>query len=382
MVVDSTDRSRLDSFIPPWSRLSGKAWVAILIIVASGYLALTGLDNTYLWDDEARTAIVAKNFLTTGQLTLWDGRNLLAYRRGGGMKPGLKVLYMSLHYPVTALSFRLFGVSTWAARFPFAIAGLATLFVFALILKEEFGTQSWLWVYALGFLALSVTFLLFIRQSRYYALSLLFSSFSYYVYRRCLRTRHIGWFILLAISSIALFYSNFLVGGAFLTSLGILHLVFHREDFSIKEWAKLALAVTIFASATVPYVLINKAWRHGQALGPHQPWLERKLTLLWWYLRDVDRMYVLPWGVLALLVLLTLLRRERKLLRVALEWTTLGLVNIIVVALLSRQATIKPTHAEVRFLIASLPFFAGLTGILLWLIHKWKKPLVLFGVRA
>ena len=40
--------------------------MAVLILVASGYLTLTGLDNAYFWDDEARTAIIAKNFLTSG----------------------------------------------------------------------------------------------------------------------------------------------------------------------------------------------------------------------------------------------------------------------------------------------------------------------------
>ncbi len=66
MVVDSTDRSRLDSFIPPWSRLSGKAWMAVLILVVSGYLTLTGLDNAYFWDDEARTAIIRSHTHNSG----------------------------------------------------------------------------------------------------------------------------------------------------------------------------------------------------------------------------------------------------------------------------------------------------------------------------
>lgn len=380
----SRNQQRIESATPPRLIISPKVWVAVFVFVASGYLTLTGLDNPSFWDDEARTAIVAKNFLASGQLTLWDGRNLLAYRRGAGMEPGLKVHYFSLHYPVTALSFRLFGVSTWAARFPFAIAGLATLFVFAMILREEFGTQSWLWVYSLGVLAFSVTFLLHIRQSRYYALSLLFSSFSYYLYRRCLRTRHIGWFILLAISSIALLYSNFLVGGAFLLSLGILHLVFHRSDFSIKDWAKAALAVTIFASATVPYVLINKTWRHGRVPGPYQPWLERKLTLLWWNLREVNVISALPWMILALLALALILHRQRKLTRIALEWATLGIGNVVVLALVSHQPAVTPAIADIRFLVASLPFFAGLQGILLWLVHQWKKPvgILMFVVLA
>jgi hypothetical protein len=135
------------------------------------------------------------------------------------------------------------------------------------------------------------------------------------------------------------------------------------------------MAVGMFASITVPYAINHRIWYRPVLVRLPEPMIARKLMLLWWHLRDIDRMYLLPWGVLALLVLLTLLRRERKLLRVALEWATLGIVNVVVIALVSYQSTINPTHAEARFFIASLPFFAGLTGILLWLIHKWKKPL-------
>ncbi|MDA2916238.1 glycosyltransferase family 39 protein [Nitrospinae bacterium AH_259_B05_G02_I21] len=356
--------------------MSGKAWVAVLILVASGYLTFTGLDNTYFWDDEAEMGIVARNFLSTGQLTAWDGRNLFAPRNGKTLTRELTVNEPPLSSLVTALSFRLLGISTWAARFPFAIAGLATLFVFAMILREEFGTQSWLWVYALGSLALSVTFLLFIRQCRYYALSLLFSSLTYYAYRKCLATRHLLWFIIVGISSILLFFSNYLVGGAFLGSLTILHLVFHRKSFSIIDWGKMALSVTIFAGATVPYGVTHSIWyRPAQIMGPPEPWLARKLTVLWWNLIDIDRISALPWVTVVLLTFLLILRRERKLGRITLEWAIVGLGNVIIVALTSPQPTNVPTVADVRYLIASLPFFAGFTGVFIWLLHQWKKPL-------
>ncbi|KKK50595.1 hypothetical protein LCGC14_3123450, partial [marine sediment metagenome] len=256
--MESWNRQRFQSVISPQLTASGKAWVAVLILVASSYLALTGLDSTYFWDDEARTAINAKNFLASGQLTGWDGRNLIAYKNGALLDRELKVINPALDNLVTALSFRVFGVSTWAARFPFAIAGLTTLLVFALILREEFGTESWLWVYALGSLALSVAFLLFIRQCRYYALALMFSSLAYYAYRKCLATRHLLWFIIVGISSILLFFSNYLVGGAFLVSLAILHLVFPLRDFSVKDWGKMAMAVGMFASITVPYAINHR----------------------------------------------------------------------------------------------------------------------------
>jgi hypothetical protein len=378
MMRTSNYKGRLESFIPPRLKVSGKAWVAIFLFVAFGYLTFTGLDRAYFWDDEATVSILAKNFLSTGKQTAWDGRNLYAYRNGTTLSSELIAEEPPLDILVTALSFRIFGISTWAARFPFAIAGLLTLLVFALILKEEFGTQSWLWIYALGTLALSVTFLLYIRQCRYFALSLLFSSLAYYAYRKCLATRHLLWFIIVGISSILLFFSNYLVGGAFLVSLAILHLVFHLRDFSVKDWGKMAMAVGMFASITVPYAINHRIWyRPSNFLRRPEPWLERKLTLQWLNLRDIDMMNALPWVVLALLALMLILRPERKLRRVTLEWALLGLGNVVIVALVSPQPTYNVIFADVRYLVASLPFFAGLTGILLWLIHQWKKPLAL-----
>ena len=320
---------------------------------------------------------MAKNYLATGQFSAWDGRNLFAYRNGMTLTRQLTVNEPPLSFLLTALSFRLFGVSTWAARFPFALAGMVTLLIFALVLREDVGTESWLWIYALGVLAFSVTFLLYIRQCRYFALSLLFSSLTYYAYRKCLSTKHIVWFIFVGFSSILLFFSNYLLGGAFLVSLTILHLMFNLKDFTIKDWGKVGIAVTMFASATLPYTIIHRIWdRPAATYGQPESLLTRKLTLLWWYFREVNQTSALPWMILAMVALILFLRKEKKLIRISLEWATLGLGNIIVIALVSLQPTNIPmTIADTRYIIASLPFFAGLTGVILWLLHKWKKPL-------
>ena len=36
----------------------------------------------YFWDDEANTAIYARNLLKTGELNAFDGRNLIGYSNG------------------------------------------------------------------------------------------------------------------------------------------------------------------------------------------------------------------------------------------------------------------------------------------------------------
>jgi len=138
--------------------------IATLIFVSCAYLSFAGLDNTYFWDDEAQTGIIGRNLLSTGRLTGWDGRNLLAVRNGTILDKNLRFTYPPLPFLMTATSFLAFGPSTWAGRLPFVIAGLTGLAIFAFVLRYDFGKDQWLWVYALGVLAFSVVFLLHIRD--------------------------------------------------------------------------------------------------------------------------------------------------------------------------------------------------------------------------
>jgi hypothetical protein len=118
------------------------------VLAASAVLGLLRLDNTYFWDDEALVGIVSKNLLATGRLTGWDGRNLLAYRDGTALDANLRPINAPLDFYVAAGSFWLLGPTTWAGRFPFVLAGLASLIVFADLLRRHFGRRSSLWMYA------------------------------------------------------------------------------------------------------------------------------------------------------------------------------------------------------------------------------------------
>ena len=53
--------------------------VAAAVLVC-GALAAVGLGDDAFWDDEANTAIFARNLLATGELSGWDGTNLIGYR--------------------------------------------------------------------------------------------------------------------------------------------------------------------------------------------------------------------------------------------------------------------------------------------------------------
>jgi len=183
--------------------------VFLCLLVVSSYLTLTGLDNAAFWDDEAQTAIFARNLLTHGELTGWDGRNLYTYRNGSLLNDELNIINPPLDILVCALSFRIFGPSTWSGRIFFALMGLLSFVIFALALKLDFHPTRWQWFFSLSAFMLSPVCLLFFRQTRYYPLVLFFSLAAFYAYRRSVTTGRWGYVLALALSSLFLFYTHF-----------------------------------------------------------------------------------------------------------------------------------------------------------------------------
>jgi hypothetical protein len=336
--------------------------VTVFVLITAGCLALTYLDLTYFWDDEAFVGIMAKNFLKTGTLTAWDGRNLAAYVDGHELTNDLISINPPLDNLVAAVSFRIFGASSWAGRLPFALFGLASIIMFSLILRQDTEKDPWLWFYVLGSYAYSLGFLLNVRQCRYYALSLFFSLLTLFLYRQCVDRKNVLYFISLAVSAVLLFYSNFLVAFAFLCSIGLLHLLFYRNRFQLNDWLKVGLGIGIFALLTVPYMFYIRIWAHSDYSGIGGiPLVLRNL----WYQNAIGR---LPWPVVPALVYFMISDRKagNGKHRLILHWAVLSVCNIVLISLLSNLSAF---FAE-RYLIMSLPLLTGLTGICLRYVHK------------
>lgn len=347
--------------------------IIIFILILSAYLSLKNLDAAYFWDDEAQTGIIARNFLNTGTLTGWDGRNLLALRSGTLLDENLCIINPPLSFWVCAASFKIFGISMWAGRFPFVLAGLASLIVVMLLLKVCFGEDKWLWFYALGMLAASPVFLLNIRQCRYYAVTMLFSLLTFYFYQLCLIKKRFYYFLLLSLSAVLLFYSNFLLCITFLFSLIVYHFLFHRSDFHTKEWRNMVISMGIFLVAAVPYTILHKIWYRPDIV-PVGSWYKYKLTLLWWNFRDLNLITIMPWTVFICLVnLLIYFRRRDETVKPLFRWLVFGLTNVFFTAILSPQTVDKLTFVDARYLIVSVPFLLVSVGIFLYLVSRLNR---------
>src|SRR5207248_10029835 len=94
-----------------------------------------------------------------------------------------------LQYYVTGVSFVIFGKHAFSARLPFPIAGWLTVLVaYRLILQST--ASRWAGFCTASILVSSVQFLLYCRQCRYYALSMLLALLLLWIFLQMKSARH------------------------------------------------------------------------------------------------------------------------------------------------------------------------------------------------
>ena len=137
-----------------------------IAIAVAGVLALTGITANKLWDDEANTAIFAQNLLETGQLSAWNGTNLIGYRDGAELDENLVNVFMPpLQYWLAAVGITFFGGDELGLRVLFVLSGLLCMIALALFARGMLGDR-FPWYLPLWLTALSPAFLLNIRNCR------------------------------------------------------------------------------------------------------------------------------------------------------------------------------------------------------------------------
>jgi 4-amino-4-deoxy-L-arabinose transferase-like glycosyltransferase len=287
------------------SRPQGTTWLekhfVWLLLIAGAALLLTNLGNIYLWQDEAETALLSQRLGTYGLPLAFDGHTLI---RQAPQDVQYTSDYVWVYHPwlpfyFPALSFAALGPTTFAARLPYALAGLATVILLYYSLRHHFRDRR---VAMLGsvFLLLCVPFLLHARQCKYFAFAALFTvaTLDAYLWLREPERSDaaLPYFIL---AGFCLFQSNF---GAFvplMAALGV-HFLLSRPRWS--EWGRLTLAAGVLVVFVLPWAIYLQTWARGRFAfdvyrfvghGVHYvvyltgwvfPWL-LALLFLAWYLR-------------------------------------------------------------------------------------------------
>jgi hypothetical protein len=359
---------------------------ASLLVALSVAALLAGarLAQHALWDDEAYTAIFARNLLHTGTLTAWDGHNLMVYRGGATLDQHLiETENPPLQFYLAAGSMAVLGETTLAARLPFVVLGLLALvavYAWTRCLAAEDDMPAWLPVWLL---ALNVPFLLNIAQSRYYAPVLLLTPTLLLCQAACTGARRAAWFAAGAAAAVALTFAHYIAGAALSASLLAVSLLPapHRRT-------RIAFAAMVCAliAAVLAWVLLRRGllafWQrpHGATgMLPHFLILfGRELPDLGWF----GFFPVLPVPLLAAPWLVPRLAELRPLARSALGILAMMVVALAVTAFASPQETARTHYADMRYALEILVMGAVPTAVAIWVLARWAGGAAAAGLAA
>jgi len=233
----------------------------IIIILALGaFLLLFGLSDRPFWQDEAETAGLAKNVLKYGVPRAYDGVNIISQEQGREYDGNFLWRWSPwMQIYVAAGGFRLFGLTTFAGRLPFALMGLACIFLVYRLVRHNFGDRNWA-LCAAALLTCSVPFLLYARQCRYYSLGALFTLISLYNFEEDWQSKFSP-ALLLCLSIGFLFYTNYLLFFSYVMPAFLIGIWLYPREFPLKRTAIIALSTLIII---VPGLLLFRIQEQSQ----------------------------------------------------------------------------------------------------------------------
>ncbi|XHR27924.1 MAG: ArnT family glycosyltransferase [Chthoniobacteraceae bacterium] len=335
--------------------------LCIAVLLLSSVLLFARLGHYALWDDETGDALSAESVLQTGDTKAFVGHNIIGYDHGGL----LAKLRCEADPPfvayTAALSMRIFGINTFAARLPFALFGLACVgLMFRWMWKWKASTVT-VAVFSVVLIT-NVSFFLYSRQCHYYGAAMLFSMVVAYIYTNwrgdILRGGIMGICLALLMSTNPCFFISICM------CLLVDYLIWQRKINPVR-W--LDLAVVLLPSLVMGLIMLQ--WWNpfhcelAKWLGHNSHF--QQLILFLWYCRDVNQCEMLmvllvPFAIVASFVNhITPLKRGL----VAI------LVDIVAMTLLSNQIVNVTNCADIRFLSNLIPLFIAVEVFTLcWLV--------------
>lgn len=331
---------------------------ALAVVLVSALLIFFWLDQRLLWMDEAETALLGRSVLERGVPTAFDGRNLVSQEVGREFGPSYVWRWTPwLDKYLAAGSFAVLGESTFAARFPFALLGLLcviSVYPLALALFRD----RWIGVLSMAFLALSVPFILHVRQCRYYSPIILCSIWAVYFFVGMARGRRLAAAGFVTAMTL-LFQSSILNASATAVALVPCVLV-KRFDAAAVRRAALATAVLLVLNAPSVYFFTP---------GTSEP----RLYSFWENFRvqlELTNRYTFPFVTLPLFLALAWLARRRPFLEAQTWRPFLVLVAFLAAYLLAVSAA---PWSYYRYTVGLLPLAAVLLAFMCASVLRWSR---------
>ena len=346
-------------------------WAFLLVATIGAALLFGDLGSGYLWADEGDTAVLASNILKSGLPRAWDGVTFMDSDFGARVNSRLIMVSSPwLQYYVTAASFVLFGQNTFAARFPFALAGWLTVGVVYLLAWRATDDRR-AGICASILTISSVQFLLFCRQSRYYALAMLLTCV---MIDSFLRMRSGPRAALFGIAAVLLFHTH-PIGIVVVIALGALTLIDPRFQPQ-RRWYLFTLPSIL--ALTVPwFALARTGYSENAVLVPTvRDFFIRLLQYL------IECASVTPLIGVALLFLVAPIRgaktedSSRRLTGQQLFATIAVVVVSYAIAMAATQRTAALWVTGVRYTSAVIPLLAIAAGVLILKLSRDKKSIM------
>ncbi len=349
--------------------------IVLYLTLLAGLLAFWGLGNNDFWDDEAFTAVYGRNFIETGKLIAWDGRNLMAYGMLGWMSEDMINTHSPpLQYFVAGLSLALFGDSAAGGRTLFVIIGLFSIPLFAAWYRSEFDSDEF-WIVAL-ILALSVPSLLYIRQLRYYSLGLTSFAGLLWVWAVIGRAKlHHWWTFLGTFFLCLLILSQYLYAAG---AVSVLTLSLLREKYRNRKNLTFLAVIGVVGLAAATWFFFRNADVLGHVLDSGETGqLSKFVRLLFMVPRDTARFEFFPVGMLLFAAggAVALGRASMSHLRDIFLVLAYGAGVIAAVSLVSLQNPPSiEIDADMRYYIFLIPLSAVLAAKIYELLRETRFP--------
>lgn len=337
-------------------------WICLATFFVAAAFLFVNLGTYPLWDDESLVALGAKGIRRTGDTVATIDHNIVAYRGGVLLNDMRDRGLPPLGSYLAALSFTVFGEGSWSARIPFALIGLGTVVLMLRWARVTGFTGGQLLLLSLVLLA-NVSFFLFCRQCRYYALVIGLSTALAWLYT----TWPCGkWTpLVMALFAVMLFASHSLafvvVSAALFLDYGLWQRNTRRLD--IRQLAAFLLPQAIGIAAIL---LVWNPARTGFGQYAAANSLAERLQLLGWHVRDVVQCEFVSLPMVACAAWLAGTQRDRHLAR---GLTAMAII-LIVTSALSPQLVKQTTVADVRYVTPVIPLGIAIGSRSLWLISR------------
>jgi len=318
-----------------------------------------------LWDDETMVSLVAKGVVKTGDTIASVGQNIVAYREGIALVDLKDRFSPPLATYLVAFTFLLFGVTTFAARIPFALSGMFTFLL------------GWYWLYrarvdwlfrSIIIICLlgNVSLFLYFRQARYYGLVLFFTLLIGYLYLHPRKTK--AWAAMLSLSFVGLFVSHPLACAA----LGIaifFDVLCYQRDWLKRTWAQwfwLSFPTLLLIGLSLlvwnPYMTKTAEYQSHISLAD-------RFTIFFWTWRDILTAEFIAPVPIGIALIVGAFKKDF----LPVRCFQAIVIVIAVVSSTTHQMVSVTSVADIRYVISIIPIgiFLGSWGI--YVVFK-KKP--------